>query len=58
MFCEVGRSVFVVLYILFQVVEIASLIERVSGALGGSEVRFVGGHGQHSFPKYRIEEYS
>lgn len=59
-FCKVGRSVFDVLYNLFQMLEIAFRIERVSGGLGGSEVRFVGGggHGQHSFPKYRIEEYS
>ena len=58
MFCEVGRSVFDVLYNLFQVLEIAFRIERVRGGLGGSEVRFVGENGQHSFPKYRIEEYS
>ena len=57
-FCDVGRSVFDVLYNLFQVLEIAFRIERVRGGLGGSEVRFVGEHGQHSFPKYRIEEYS
>ena len=53
MFCKVGRSVFDVLYNLLQMLEIAFRIERVSGGLGGSEVRFVGGHGQHSFPKYR-----
>lgn len=37
-FCKVGRSVFDVLYNLFQVLEIAFRIERVRGGLGG--VRF------------------